>query len=185
MKTPFTQADADRAHDEWGCNCGPSALACIMGMTLDQIRPHMQDFERKRYTNPTTMFAALQSAGGRYRSCKMGYSDDEVPLTWPAEWGLARIQWEGPWCAKGVPIAARYRKTHWVGVCAKGSKVGIFDVNALNNGSGWVSAYDWAELLVPRIIAECVPRASGGWHITHAIEVVRVTPIAPDHLMGG
>src|SRR5580700_11291869 len=47
----FTPADADRAYEEWGMNCGPSALAAVMGMTFDEVRPHMGDFERKHYTN--------------------------------------------------------------------------------------------------------------------------------------
>jgi hypothetical protein len=183
VKTPFTQADANRAHDEWGCNCGPSALAVIMGMTLDQVRPHMGDFEKKRYTNPTMMFAALKSVGARWSNTQFGYSI-EPRLEWPRH-GLARIQWGGPWMHPDVPPRWRYRQTHWVASMHRGKSVGIFDVNALNNGSGWVSEYDWAEMLVPRIIAECVPRADGNWHITHAVEVMRVTPIAPDHLMGG
>ncbi len=176
MRTPFTQEDCERAHVEWGANCGPTALACIMGMTLEQLRPSMGDFERKHYTNPTLMLEALNNVGARF-TVRVG-----APLEWP-KWGLARIQWEGPWMAKGVPVRARYRHTHWVGACTKGKSVGIFDVNAMNNGSGWVSLYDWGELLVPRIIAECVPRANGEWHITHTIDVVPVVP--QDHLMGG
>jgi hypothetical protein len=61
--------DAEHANDVWGCNCGPGALAAITGLTLDQVRPHMGDFERKRYTNPTLMFAALKSIGARYEGC--------------------------------------------------------------------------------------------------------------------
>ena len=30
----FTLSDAERAYDDWGCNCGPAALAAICGMTL-------------------------------------------------------------------------------------------------------------------------------------------------------
>jgi len=55
----FSAADAERAADEWGMNCGPGAIAAIFGLTLDQVRPFMGDFERKRYTNPTLMFDTL------------------------------------------------------------------------------------------------------------------------------
>lgn len=52
-------AEADRAYDAWGCNCGPGAIAAIMNMRLDAIRPLLGDFERKRYTNPTLMWEIL------------------------------------------------------------------------------------------------------------------------------
>jgi hypothetical protein len=31
-------------------NCGPGAIAAICGLTLDDLRPHLGDFEQKRYT---------------------------------------------------------------------------------------------------------------------------------------
>jgi hypothetical protein len=34
MNLRFTAVDAERASDEWGCNCGPSALAAITGRSL-------------------------------------------------------------------------------------------------------------------------------------------------------
>lgn len=159
--TIFTMEDAERANEEWGANCGPGALAAIMHMTLDQIRPHMIGFEGKGYTNPTMMFDALRSIGRPWR---------RIDPVWPHH-GLVRIQWEGPWTRPGVPMRARYRQTHWVGAARHGVNVGIFDINALGNGTGWSSEHDWATVLVPHILKECVRRADGRWHITHAIEV--------------
>ena len=49
MLLRFNIADMERASDEWGCNCGPSALAAVTGRTLEEIRPLMGDFEKKRY----------------------------------------------------------------------------------------------------------------------------------------
>ncbi len=163
----FTAEEMDRANEVWGANCGPGAIAAICGLTLDELRPLMGDFEGKHYTNPTLMFEVLQRIGVRFRY-RGGYLGMQ---NWPT-WGLARIQWEGPWTADGVPIRARYRHTHWVGVCARdAADVGIFDVNAMANGTGWCSLADWRTGIVPYILAECVPRASGGWHITHAVEI--------------
>jgi hypothetical protein len=51
------------------------------------------------------------------------------------------------------------------------SNVGIFDVNAINNGTGWVSLSEWTGILVPWLLGEIAPRASGDWFITHAVEV--------------
>lgn len=158
----FSLADADRAYDEWGANCGPAALAAITGKTLDEVRPHLEGFDAKRYTNPTMMFAALRSLGVPHRS-----RPHYAPMPWPA-FGLARIQWEGPWTRPGVPMRARYGCTHWVGSARNGA--GVFDVNCLNNGSGWVARGDWEQLVVPAIV-ETYPRADGKWHLTHAIEV--------------
>jgi len=172
MRGPrFTEADAQCAFDAWGCNCGPSALAVVMGMRLDEVRPHLKGFDEKRYTNPLMMYDALRSIGRPWRrlnvrSVAPGLRDRWF---WPC-FGLSRIQWEGPWTEPGVPIQARYRKTHWVGVMRANRGVGIWDINAMNNGSGWCSLEDWTRVLVPAITAQ-YKRASGAWHITHSIEV--------------
>jgi hypothetical protein len=166
--TKFTLADAERANDEWGANCGPGALAAILDITLDEVRPLMGDFEKKHYTNPTLMFDSLLRAGRRfsYRGGDLGTEG------WPI-YGLARIQWEGPWTKPGVPPRAAYRHTHWVGARYGDLSYGIFDINCMNNGTGWVSVSDWAQMIAPWLIANCVKRGDGGWHITHAVEVAR------------
>lgn len=167
----FTAMDLEEAHEAWGCNCGPGALAAILGLTLDQVRPLMGDFEQKRYTNPTLMLESLRRAGARL-SYRGGHLD---PADMP-NYGLARIQWEGPWTQPGLPMRARYRYTHWVGSCridqprAGRGRLGVFDINCMNSG-GWVGFDDWSDAIVPNILKQCVPRADGKWHVTHAIEV--------------
>lgn len=166
----FNEADANRAFDEWGCNCGPTALAAAVGLTPDQVRPHMLGFEKKKYTNPTMMFEALDSLAGagfiaRWKSVTFrGIGQGMVT----PEFGLARIQWEGPWTAPGVPLRVRYRKTHWVAV----NFDKVFDVNAMWCG-GWVQYDRWVRDVVPVILRLCVPKANGKWHITHGIPVCR------------
>lgn len=169
----FSHADAIRAADEWGANCGPGALAAICGLTLDEVRPHMGDFESKGYTNPTLMFAAIKSVcPGRY-STKVMRTAGRAGWDWP-RYGLCRVQWEGPWMKPGVPFGARYARTHWIGSCAlSNDDIGVFDINAINNGAGWVSLDEWRAVIVPFILKNAVPRADGGWHLTHAIEVHR------------
>ena len=159
----FSADDAQRAWETWGCNCGPGAIAAVMGMTLDEVRPHMGDFERKRYTNPTLMWEVLGRIGRPWRKLR-------APLDWPQH-GLVRIQWHGPWMKDGVPMAARYRQTHWVGGARlPGRGIGVFDINAISAG-GWISLKAWSETLVPWILDEAVPRADGTWSLTHVIEV--------------
>jgi hypothetical protein len=68
-------------------------------------------------------------------------------------------------------MRARYRYTHWIGVASdRDEERGVFDVNALANGSGWCALENWSAHLVPHLV-EQYRGATGGWHITHAIEV--------------
>lgn len=160
--TYFTAEDAARAHDQWGANCGPGALAAVMKLTLDQVRPYLPDFDRKRYTNPLMMYAALRSLRAQW-SKRDG---------WPTN-GLVRVQWEGAWTAPGVPMRARYRHTHWIGsrrVGVAGEEHWIFDINCMRVG-GWVRRDEWHSQVVPWLLPQIEPKAKGSYHITHYIEV--------------
>lgn len=168
----ITAEEADAAYETWGCNCGPAAIGAMLGMRLDDVRPMLNGFDEKRYTNPTMMYEALRSSGRHWRS---------IGKVWPT-YGLARIQWEGPWTAPGVPMRARYRYTHWVGSRTPSGAHGVFDVNALGNGTGWASFDDWQTILVPYITSH-IPRADGRWHITHGIEVETPEPGARSALL--
>jgi hypothetical protein len=164
MKLPrFTFADGERAYEDWGANCGPGALALVAGLTLDELRPHLGDFESKRYTNPRLMFDCLKRLGLRWSMRK--------PIDWP-EFGLVRVQWEGPWTEPGVPIVARYRHTHWVAGARRNGDIGVFDINCINNGSGWVSLADWSATVAPYLIKHHAQKANGKWHLTHALELL-------------
>jgi hypothetical protein len=168
----FTLADLERASADWGCNCGPAALAAICGLTLDEARAHLQGFDDKRYTNPTMMFAALNSVGRpwqRVRTSELSGAAAHMPWL-----GLCRIQWQGPWTATGANPRWAYRHTHWIGAAKRKTDggIGVFDVNCVHEapGSGWVSLQDWTNTIAPHLTRD-IPRATGGWHITHAIEV--------------
>lgn len=156
----FNAEDAQRAFDEWGANCGPGAIAAICGMSLDDVRPHMGDFETKHYTNPTLMYRVLDRIGVNWSKGRAG---------WP-EFGLVRIQWEGPWSEPGAHHMAGQRQTHWVGCHITDRGTGIFDINAIGNGTGWCSLENWERIMVP-YLTDLDPGATGKWHITHAINV--------------
>ncbi len=154
-------AEADRAYDAWGCNCGPGAIAAILNMRLDAVRPLLGDFEAKRYTNPTLMWAILDRSGRQWR---------KIGQQWP-RFGLARLQWEGPWTEPGVNPKAAYRMTHWVASWIHPERGhGIFDINMTANGTGWGSFADWQRDIVPALTAS-IPRANGKWHVTHGVEI--------------
>jgi hypothetical protein len=170
----FTAEDAQRAYDTWGANCGPGAIAAICGLTLDELRPLLGDFEAKRYTNPTLMWETLGRIEGiEWR--KITKPKDHPTLPWP-RYGLARVQWEGPWTEPDMPGKWAYRQTHWVGADSSNPKnIGIFDINCLGGSShamdGWTSLKAWSEIMVPYILKEAVPRANGKWHLTHVVEI--------------
>jgi len=143
----------------------------MCGLTLDQIRPMCGDFERKHYTNPTLMWEILLNSGVSWEASGIGWEARQFGRQhlFPSS-GLARIQWEGPWTQPGVPIAARYRHTHWVGSFRTPGKDMIFDVNCMCVG-GWVPLSEWSEFVVPWLLRQCEPKANGKWHITHAVEI--------------
>ena len=186
----FTYDDAEAAYDRCKFNCGPAALCAALGMTIVEFEglSSAEEFKRKGYTNPTLMQRLLKDA--RAVNPKVDWvtrvAGERTDLWLPA-FGLARIQWGGPWTKPGVPMAARYRKTHWVATYAdpaldrhQGPLIGyhVFDVNALGATRtvlgipGWIRLEEWAVHLVSRLL-EGYPRADGSWWVTHAIEVKR------------
>ena len=145
-------------------------------MSLDEVRPHLGDFEAKHYTNPTLMWQILKNTHAPVVEILRLSPEFEMLRTGRAPWpcyGLARVQWEGPWTAPYVPMRVRYRHTHWVGVCDEtDSEPNIFDVNCMCVG-GWVPLSEWSQSLVPWLLKQCEPKANGRWHLTHTVEIRR------------
>jgi hypothetical protein len=175
----FTLAEFETANDAWGANCGPGALAAICGRPLDEVRQHLGS-NWPGYTNPTAMRRALESMGCRFKVERCDHPFLESGKEWP-RWGLARIQWEGPWTDPGASPRWAYRHTHWVGSSqGTGSRgqplTDVWDVNTLGSiggfEDGWSPLEWWSSDIVPRLTRD-IPRATGGWHITHSIEVTR------------
>lgn len=171
FKMNFSVEDAEAAHREWGFNCGPGAICGLLGMPPSALRPHMGDFEEKRYTNPTLMYSVLRSLN---RTFEVVYRGDSRAMLQPVVQsvnGLVRIQWDGSWTRPGVPMAARYRQTHWIAVRTDDSgAVYCFDVNMVNYG-GWCKLEAWEEFVAPWIIANCVANGTGIFWPTHVLEV--------------
>jgi hypothetical protein len=171
---PYTIDELKVAIEAWGCNCGPGALAAMVGLKPDDVRAHIPKFDERHYTNPSMMQAALRSLGVGYHD--VDDSADRVALDsggdpmlkWP-DYGLMRIQLEGPWLKPGVPPAAAYKHTHWIGCItnAWGFKPGswIFDFN-----TGWETPESWEAGVVKEITGQ-TKRATGGWHPTHRWEL--------------
>lgn len=111
------------------------------------------------------MREALDSLAARY--------DWTVPRRThiPPVYGLARVQWDGPWLKPGVPAAAAYCHTHWVGSRWNPEREQqVFDINAMCVG-GWISFDAWQQSLVPWLLEHVEPKATGAWWFTHVVEV--------------
>ena len=91
-----------------------------------------------------------------------------APSAFPV-FGLAFVQWGGPWLLEGVNPKARYRFTHWVASWRDptGDRTTLFDVNALDVG-GWISKFGWVTEIVPTLKPK---RGDGTWAISRSIEV--------------
>lgn len=173
----FSLDDAQAAADDWNFNCGPGALCAILGKSPSEIRPQLLDFEAKGYTSPSMMAAILKGMGVPFKrvfEAPAACTRDALPEPVFPAYGLVRIQWDGSWCNEGVPIPARYRKTHWIGYQAKTpmGEPGAFDINAMSLG-GWVTFKSWQEKLAPWLIGECVKGGNGQFWPTHCWEIDR------------
>lgn len=187
---PFTQEEAIAAHREWGCNCGPSALAFALQIGLDQVRPLIPGFDEKRYTNGTMMRMALIRAGQDVTMIVPPKRDpdfsDTRPLTteviprvlagltanavklvttihtlmFHERMALVRIQWTGRWTEPGANKLWALRHTHWIATWKYQDCPLLFDCNG-----GVNNVEQWQEEIVPLLTN--YEGADGGWWPTH------------------
>jgi hypothetical protein len=153
MKKTFDADDVEIACEEWGCNCGPAALAFALQTTLDSVRPALPDFEKRRYTNPTMMRQALAYFGRGFSVVREPCISDLFDVR-PA---LVRIQFTGPWCdPKPQKWASKY--THWIVAWFDLTGNKVFDINC---GMSFVD--DWEKTIVP-VITDSIKNADGDWY---------------------
>ena len=162
----FSSDDVRDANKVWGCNCGPTALAVVAGISLEDIRPHLGKFDSMRYMSPTMMSDAINSIGLRWSESPLSRGTPSVfaPGCFPPH-GLVRIQWTGPWTQPGANPKWAYRQTHWIATLTVDGEPLVFDVN---NGP---SRYQQWASEVPPLITKDINRADGGWTFSHLWEV--------------
>lgn len=149
MKYP---TDIDEAADEWNANCGPAALAAILDRSLAQVRPLLNEFDKKPWMNVTQIQGALKAAGVEFKGRLK---------TRPA-YGLVFIQWGGH---EKKPVFVQYKFTHWIAVAGDT----VFEINAPH----LVSWQEWQRQM-PDIIKEA-GWGDGTFSIRSAIEVLGTT----------
>jgi hypothetical protein len=144
-------------------------------MTPEEIRPHLLDFERKGYTNPSLMAGILRGLRIPFKRTfeqKGACRRDALETAVYPHRGLVRIQWDGPWCDLGRPVRARYRHTHWIAVRGEGARDReAFDVNAISVG-GWLPWREWFSDLVPWLLKQAKSKGNGQWWPTHCWELL-------------
>lgn len=173
MTYPFTENDMERAAQDWGCNCGPSALAFALQKPLDAARYAIPDFAKKRYTSPTMMKAALAFHLQPFDVVRIARPAPgkraDIERMFHARPALVRVQWEGPWTDPGSNPRWAYRQTHWIATWEERGVPLIFDCNG-----GIMGLSRWENEIVPLIVKH-TPRASGGWYPTHVWRLVPVS----------
>lgn len=158
----FSEQDAQEAHGEWDCNCGPTALAFALQTSLQHVRPLLRGFDQKRYTNPTMMKGALEAVNRKFINVRPPDRErmfDEHPMK--GRMSLVRIQWAGPWTAPGASPRWAYRQTHWITTWTERGVPLLFDCNG-----GIRGIVTWEDEIVPVLTGE-IDRADGDWFPTH------------------
>lgn len=153
---PFTEQEFKDAVEAWGCNCGPSALAFACQVPLEAALHAIPQFDRKRYTSPTMMRAALDFLGVGWRK----HRPETIEAMCHERMALVRVQWTGPWTAPGSNPKWAYRHTHWIAAWSERGVQLVFDCNG-----GMRTLSSWMDEIVPILTA--YPRADGAWRPTH------------------
>lgn len=166
----FSSDDMNRANEEWGCNCGPTALAAALRIMLEEARDLIPWFVERKYTSPSMMTAALNASGVKWNELtkRRHIPPSSCPECLP-DHGLVRVQWTGPWTQPGANGRWAYGFTHWFATFTLEPRcpqhLVVFDCN-----SGPVTWQQWRDS-VPHAITSQINRADGGWYLTHLIQV--------------
>ena len=175
--------DVEEAYAAYGASCGPVSLAAILQRSVMSLRPFLGNFEWRGYCNVRHLLSALSALGLGRRTWTLNASAlhqaflaAEEPSVFPPLYGLAFVQWRGPWLKPGVPVAVAYRYTHWVGI-AMTEEYGqmVYDINAWSSDDqrgAWVPVAWWEDEIPPAITCT-IPRADGGYYVRTALEVQR------------
>jgi hypothetical protein len=157
----LTSEEVASASAEWGCNCGPAALAACLGFRIADVRLFLSNFERRGYMNGRHMRDAVLSAGGIIAAetiTPLRRMQELPPMAHFPRRGLMRIQFGGPWTAPKANPNWAYRHTHWAacGNLGRGD-VRVFDIN-----SGYTTFADWTIKTIPQI-GETKKQWDGTW----------------------
>lgn len=159
---PKPPSDVGEQHDLWGANCGPTALAAILGISVAEVRPLIEQAQNgtfKGYMHAGHLLNTLKLAGKSVRRIDCSYRK----ICWPEDQGVCLLQFDGPWCLPNANPRARFRYTHSVAAAANGALV--YDGNA----RVWLRREDWEGKVLQSLIDD-VKRCTG-WYTSTVIDV--------------
>ena len=153
-----------------GANCGPGAIAGMVGSTPAYVAKMMSPkLQKIKGTTETMLRDTLTDLGVSWHDTTPGW----------VEYGIVRIQFDGAWMHSSNPFA-KYYESHWIGVCSHvPKKPVVFDINAIKMG-GWTSLRDWTQHVLPRLLPPLDAGGTGGWFISDALEITLPLP-EPQH----
>ena len=165
----YTPTDTHAAHDAWGANCGPGAIAAAFGVEVGAVRAAVS--KRGRFAGYMGVADVQRACAELGRAITRSSSKPGEIEAWPRdETHLAMIAVDGPW--RHDPHAAA-RRRHLVAVrrhvwfeAALPELWKIYDVNA---GAGeWIGSKPWARWVMDRLAADqrIYPGSTGRWLIT-------------------
>lgn len=132
----YLPTDVLAEYESWGANCGPGAIAAVLGLDVKDVRRLVQPF--RGFMNPTEVMRAFRTAGRKPEK-----------IDRPRTAGLAYVQWKGPWEKGGA--RACYAHTHWIAYRVYSpSRVDFYDVNAGKAGD-WLWEKHWSERVAPKL----------------------------------
>lgn len=146
----FVPWDIEVADCNFGANCGPVSFAAASGREVCRIMRYFDHFEEQPWTNLTQMRQAYAQTGVSIRTLKR---------EWP-EYGVALIQWLGPWTEKNFFARWTLPHTHWVAVDGEW----VFDYSAPQ----WMRKQEWAAEIAPYYWRD-IPRSTG-WAVKYGIQ---------------
>lgn len=145
MNPLYTPQDIAEAIDAWKANCGPAALAAVLGCPMAVVRDYFPRYPSKPWTNPTHMKAAIVASGYLPRLTIPSRIKQGRRL--PTH-GVAFVQFWSD-AIEAMPVLRQYQHTHWIathGESGAEKPAMIYDINA----DGWIPPDDWKEELWPR-----------------------------------
>lgn len=167
MVETFTEADLEKANEEWQANCGPATLAFALQVPLEATRHAIPEFEAKGHTNITMMKKGIEFFGRKYfQDAQPPYkkSPVDVERMFTEDPSIIRIQFTGPWTDSGANPKWAYLYTHWMATWTERGVPLMYDCNA---GIQGISGLEVLENL-----ALTIPRADGDWSPTHAFRIL-------------
>lgn len=173
----YIPTDLDLASSTWGANCGPGALAALLGREVWTTRALFPHFPEKAWVNLTQMLAAVAAVPISHRReqlPKPGNPEATGPFPFPlARKALAQIQWTGKWTLPGADPRQAPRHSHWTAVATVPAGTFVYDVNVNWDGplpGGWLLVEHWEKQIAPMMMAEKKGRT--GWYVKDLIHIL-------------